>query len=218
MTSRPGPFRDAAGSDVGRTFAQNAYTAASGGWTMRRTVFFVCCGFLLTSHLTLTRARQAPVYESTPVTVTATIEAVDKENRTVTLKGPKRGSVQVKAPEQMEGFNSLRVGDAVTATYFEAIALSVRKPGTPTPAAGPTTSTQRKDCTPGSETRREQTFTVTVEAVDPKAPSVTVKGPQGRVVQFMVRDATQLSNIEVGDTVDVTYYESLLIKVSRPSR
>jgi Cu/Ag efflux protein CusF len=185
---------------------------------MRRTVFFVCCGFLLTSHLTLTRARQAPAYESTPVTVTATIEAVDKENRTVTLKGPKRGSVQVKAPEQMEGFNSLRVGDEVTATYFEAIALSVRKPGIPPPAPGPTTSTQRKDRTPGSETRREQTFTVTVEAVDPKAPSITVKGPQGRVVQFMVRDATQLSNIKVGDTVAVTYYESLLIKVSRPSR
>jgi hypothetical protein len=34
--------------------------------------------------------------------------------------------------------------------------------------------------TPGSETRRERTLTVTIEAIDPKVPSVRVKGPQGR--------------------------------------
>jgi hypothetical protein len=55
-----------------------------------------------------------------------------------------------------------------------------------------------------------------VEAIDAKAPSVTVKGPQGRVVPLAVRDATQLQNIKIGDTVDVTYYESLLVKVARP--
>ena len=49
-------------------------------------------------------------------------------------------------------------------------------------------------------------------------PSVTVKGPQGRVVALAVNDAKQLQNLKVGDTVDVTYYESLLVKVSRPSK
>jgi hypothetical protein len=185
---------------------------------MTRTAGFVCCASLLAFHPMLASAGQAPAKESTPVTVTATIEAIDKATRTVTLKGPKGNSVQVKAPEQMEGFNSLRVGDQVTATYFEAIAVSVHKPGTPAPPAGPTTMTQRKDRYPGSETRRQQTFTVTVEAIDPKAPSLRVKDPQGHVVTLPVRDAAQIQNVNAGDTVDVTYYESLLIKVARAPR
>jgi hypothetical protein len=185
---------------------------------MTRTVRLLCCASLLTLHPMLARAGQVAASESTPVTLTATIESIDKANRTVTLKGPKGTSVQVKAPEQMEGFNSLRVGDQVTATYFAAIAVNVRKPGAPAPSANPTTATQRKERTPGSETRTEQTLSATVEAIDPKAPSLTVKGPQGRVVALAVRDAMQLQNLKVGDTLDVTYYESLLIKVARPSK
>jgi hypothetical protein len=185
---------------------------------MTRTVGFVCCAFLLALHPMPARAGQTPVSESTPITLTATIEAIDKANRTVTLKGPGGARVQVTAPEQMEGFNSLKMGDQVTATYYSAIAVSVRKPGDPAPSASPRTMTERKDRTPGSETRRQQTFTVTVEAIDPKAPSLTVKGPQGRVVSLLVRDAAQLQRVKVGDTVDVTYYESLLIKVARPPR
>jgi hypothetical protein len=167
-------------------------------------------------HPGVAGAGQTSGYESTPVTVTATIEAIDKVNRTVTLKGPKGVSVPVKAPDGMEGFNSLRVGDQVTATYYDAIAVSVRKPGDPAPSTSPSTVTQRKEATPGSTTRRQQTFTVTIEAIDQKAPSVTVKGPQGNVVTLPVGDVAQLQKFKVGDTVDVTYYESLLIKVARP--
>ena len=158
---------------------------------------------------------QKPAPESTPVTRTATIEAIDEANRTVTLKGSTGNREVIKAPEQMEGFNSLRVGDQVTATYFTAIAVTVRKPGDPAPPAEPLTTTQRKDRTPGSISRREQTFRVTVEAIDPKAPSLTVKGPEGRVVPLAVQDATQIQGVKVGDTVDVTYYEALLVKVDR---
>ena len=181
---------------------------------MTRELRLGCCVLVLA--LAAARvAAQKPAYESKPVTETATIEAIDKANRLVTLKGPKGNSVQVKAPDQMEGFNTLRVGDQVSATYFEAMAVSVRKPGDPVPSPDPMTTLKRKQGTPGSETRRQQTFTVTIDAIDPKAPSVRVKGPEGRVETFPVRDAKQLQNLKVGDTVDVTYYESLLIKVAR---
>jgi hypothetical protein len=165
----------------------------------------------------LARAAQLATAEAKPVTVTATIEAIDKATRTVTLKGA-RGSVDVKVPDEMEGFNSLRVGDQVSATYFEALAVNVRRQGDPPVTAPATTMVQRKEYTPGSETRRQQTFTVTVTAIDPKAPSLTAKGPQGRVVTFAVKDATQLQSVKVGDTVDVSYYESLMVKVARQSK
>ena len=165
--------------------------------------------------LAMTTARvvaQQPVSESEAVTLTGTIEAIDKVNRIVTLKGPGR-TVDVKAPPEMEGFTSLRVGDQVTATYFEAMVVSVRKPGQPAPPADPATTVTRKDRTPGGELRKEQTFTVTIENINP--PSVTLRGPQGRVLQMAVRDQKQLQNLKVGDKVDVTYYESLLVKVTR---
>ena len=156
------------------------------------------------------------VYETTPVTVTATIEAIDEATRKVTLKGPKGDTFEVTANEQVEGFNRLRVGDRISATLYEAIAINVRKPGAPAPSGQPTTTVMRKDRVPGSETRRQTTFTVSVESVDPSVPSITVKGPLGRVVTMKVADPASIAGVKAGDTVDVTYYESLLIKADRP--
>jgi hypothetical protein len=176
-------------------------------------------GTLLTFvWITAAAAASQVTYETKPDTITATIEAIDKTTRTVTLKGLKGNLFDVKAPDEVEGFNSLKVGDQVTATYFAAVALHLRKPGEPAPSTEPTTTTTRKDRTPGSETRRQQTFTATITAIDPKAPSVTVRGPLGRIVPLMVNDAKQLQNVKVGDTIDVTYYESMLIKVARPPK
>ncbi len=180
--------------------------------------FAVSCCLATLALLTDQLAAQQSAYEFKPVTLTATIEAIDKANRVVTLKGPKGNSVDVKAPDQMEGFNSLKVGDQVSATYFEAVAVQVHKPGDPAPATEPATTVTRKDRKPGSETRRLQTFTATIEAIDMKAPSLRVKGTQGRVLTLPVRDVKQLESLKVGDAVDLTYYESLLVKVERPPK
>jgi hypothetical protein len=178
-----------------------------------------CAGCLILAAASVVVAQQ-PAYQSKPVTATATIEAIDKANRVVTLKGAGGNSVDVTAPDQMEGFDSLRAGDEVTATYYDSIVVNVRKPGDTSPASTgeASTSIRRKQLTPGSETRRERTFTVTIEAVDPKAPSVRVKGPQGRVLTMAVSDPKQLQNLKPGDTVDLTYYESLLVRVGRPAK
>ena len=175
------------------------------------------CSLLLAALAGVTLTAQGPVYESAPVTRTATIQSIDKTNRVVTLKGEKGSDIEVTVPSQMEGFNSLRVGDQVSATYYDAVALSIRKPGDPAPAA-PYTSVQRKEGTPGSQTRKEQTFTATIDAIDANAPSVRLKGSQGRVVTLAVRDPGQLKSLKVGDGVDVTYYQSLMVKVARAAK
>jgi hypothetical protein len=165
----------------------------------------------------LAGAGQAPAPDSTPITRTATIEAIDKATRTVTLKGAAGNLVPVKAPDAMEGFNSLKVGDVVTATYFAAVAVSLRKPGDPAiPEVPPTTVTQRTDRKPGSVTRRDRTFTGKVDSVDAKTSSLVVRQQDGQVVPLTVSDPAQLRNLRTGDAVEVRYYESLLIKVERP--
>jgi Cu/Ag efflux protein CusF len=162
-------------------------------------------------------ARQA-IYESTPQTLTATIESIDKTSRIVTLKTTAGNRLHVNAPDEMEGFASLRIGDVVTATYFEAIAVRLVTPGAPAPSTTPATVVRRKQGRPGSETLREQSVRATVTAVDLAAPSLTVKTTEGTERTMKVTDAAQLKAVKVGDSLDVTFYESRLVSVARPPK
>jgi hypothetical protein len=61
------------------------------------------------------------------VTVTTTIEAINKDNETVTLKGPDgvMKTIKVRDPKNLE---KVEVGDEVIITYTEAVAISVEEP------------------------------------------------------------------------------------------
>lgn len=58
------------------------------------------------------------------VSVTAVITAIDKQEQTVSLKGPKGKVVTVKA-ENPKNLEKIKVGDNVLITYTEAVAISV---------------------------------------------------------------------------------------------
>ena len=62
-------------------------------------------------------------------TITATVEAIDHGNRTVTLKGPKGNYVTIDVPANVTRFDSIKVGDKLTATYYENIVLNVQQAG-----------------------------------------------------------------------------------------
>ena len=171
----------------------------------------------LVALATMCLAAQA-IYESSPKTLTATIAVIEKDSRIVTLKTTGGSWLHVRAPDEMEGFNTLKVGDVVTATYFEAIAVRLRKPGDPLPPATPTTIVKRKDDTPGSRTMKEQSIRAIVKAVDLASSSLTVATTAGEERALTVTDPAQLKSIKVGDTIDVTYYESLLVSVARPKK
>jgi hypothetical protein len=182
------------------------------------TIKSVCACLFLLAVTTAPLVAQETTAESTPVTRTATVVAIDKANRIVTLKGAQQTNIAVKAPEQMEGFDSLKVGDQVSATYFEATVVRVRKPGDPPASPDQQTTVTRKDRTAGSEIRREQTYTVTIESLNMTGRTVRVKRGQEPAMTLAVREPQLLQGLKVGDTVDVTYYESLFVKVTPAKR
>jgi Cu/Ag efflux protein CusF len=55
---------------------------------------------------------------------TATVEAIDYEKRTVTLKGPLQ-TLTVQVSEDAQNFNNVKVGDTVFLDYTERLAISV---------------------------------------------------------------------------------------------
>lgn len=62
------------------------------------------------------------------VDISATVQAIDRTKRTVTLKGPDGKLLTTKVDKSVKVFDTLRVGDSIHARYTEAIAISVEKP------------------------------------------------------------------------------------------
>src|SRR4249920_3647802 len=63
------------------------------------------------------------------VKITATITAIDKATRDVTLKGPQGNLLTVTAGPDVKNFDMLKVGDQVDLQYIEALSLELKKGG-----------------------------------------------------------------------------------------
>jgi Cu/Ag efflux protein CusF len=179
---------------------------------MTKTNFAASVALIALVSVTMTYSQErTPLSVTESVTLKATIEAIDKANRIITLKGPKGNLVNVKADESVKRFDELKVGDVVSATYSESIAVHVRKPGEPEPDKERVIV--RPQDKPGAKVEDVKTMTVTIEEIDRKAPSVTVKDSEGKSYSFRVRDPKRLEGVKVGDKVDIYYTVALLLKV-----
>ncbi|MGN6718911.1 MAG: hypothetical protein ACTHLX_16135 [Candidatus Binatia bacterium] len=65
------------------------------------------------------------------MTITATFETIDYDKRTVDLKGPRGNVVTLKVGPEAKNFKQIKTGDHVTAKYYRATAIYVRKPNEP---------------------------------------------------------------------------------------
>jgi hypothetical protein len=161
--------------------------------------------FLLT--LAVGAVAQTTLAPTTPITFSATVTDIDYTGRLVTVRGS-QGQVntfEIPASVTTEQLNSIRVGDVITVTYSDAISVR-RKPADE--AAVDTVD----------PATRVRTATVTVTAIDRTARSITFTGPRGR--SFVRRlsstaDARILSDVSVGDRVDVSWYETMTITKAR---
>src|SRR5207244_178156 len=63
------------------------------------------------------------------VKLTATITAIDKATRDVTLKGPQGNEETVTAGPDVKNFDKMKVGDQVNVEYIEALTLELKKGG-----------------------------------------------------------------------------------------
>lgn len=146
--------------------------------------------------------------------VAATVVAVDKATRTVTLKGPKR-TVDVVAGDEVRNFDQIRVGDRVVVKYVEALTLELKKTKAPTDAKGEVAAVRAAPgARPAGAVGREITILADVVAVDPKASTISLKGPRGNVVDLKVQNQDHFKVVKKGDQVEVVYSEALAVAVT----
>jgi hypothetical protein len=158
---------------------------------------------------------RAPITKTNVLTATVTIQAIDSTNRLITFKNDKDGTEDtVYATPEMKRFDQLKVGDKVNIKYYESLAMQLRKPGE---ASNPAKDAAKATPTTGAlggTLARQQTATVSVVAIDPKIPSITVKTEDGRTITRKVENPKNLEGVSPGDKIDLTYTQAALIEVT----
>lgn len=184
---------------------------------MRKIIGALATAFLLLNSIPALAEKPAGVIVEER-TVTATVEAVNKDTREVTLKGADGGTLMFKAGPEVRNFAQIQVGDKVTATYYQELALFVAPPGE-APSSSETESLARAALgeKPAGRYTRVVNVSATVDALDLKSRNVTLRGPKGNRVTMKVGDhVKRLDELKVGDLVIAEYIESIDISVSKP--
>ncbi len=161
-------------------------------------------GFVATSAVVLAATMAVNAQPTKTVTgevstFTASVEAIERSTREVTLKKEDGTYSVLKVPADAPRFDTLKVGDKVKARYYETITLRLKPEGEPAID------------TSGKAVTRPDGTTATITQLDRKIPSITFKGPNGWTYSSKVEDKKALEKVKVGDRVDITWTAATLM-------
>lgn len=152
------------------------------------------------------------------ITITATVEAIERSTRSVTLRGDDGKIEMLTVPAEVKRFDTLKVGDKITAKYYDNITLRKKEPGEKD------VDTLTEGVTPGSGAKAggtasaQRTITATITAIDPKIPSISLSGPNNWKYSSRIADKDVLKLIKVGDKLDITWTQAVLISAEAPKQ
>jgi translation elongation factor P/translation initiation factor 5A len=152
------------------------------------------------------------------ITATRTVTAVDAAKRLVTLESGDGTRKAYKLGPEVKNFDQIKVGDVVTTTYVESIAIAVRKSNEkPGAEEVRTVEVAPKGAKPGAIVTDTVEVIAKVTAIDYKERTVTLKGPQGNEMTFSVDESVKkFDAVKVGDDLVIRVTEALAIKVDKP--
>lgn len=151
-------------------------------------------------------------------TISATVEAVDHENRLVTLRGPEGNQVTLEVSEEARNLPQVEVGDVVEVEYYESVAIFTREAqGDLEPEAAVAAARTPLGDKPGAAMSETVTVKAVVEAIDYDTRMVTLKGADGTTTVRHVDDSVKrLNEVKQGDEVVVRYTTAFAITVREP--
>jgi hypothetical protein len=162
---------------------------------------------------------QSRTIQGESVSATVTVMAIEQSTRTMTVKDENGFFETLQAPPGMTRFSDLKVGDQITARYFTNVVVRLKKPGEAAVDLDTATLTKNDPTgTAGGTAAVQRTITVVVTEKDPSTSSVTVKGPNNYVYSRKVADKKAFDTLKVGDQLDMTWTEALLISVDTPTK
>jgi Cu/Ag efflux protein CusF len=144
---------------------------------------------------------------------TGVVEAIEASSRKVTLRKPDGTMVTTVAGPEIKRFNEVKIGDKITARYYDNVVLRLKRPGESDEVSAVKGTTGSDQALPGGTKAKQMTLTVTITAIDTTTPSITFTGPEGYKYTSKVQDPVALSKVKVGDKVDIVWTEALLVSL-----
>src|SRR3954453_2563861 len=121
------------------------------------------------------RAQMTKMVPGDTKTVTVTVEAIERGKREMEVKKEDVTHDVLYVPATVKRFDTLKVGDKITAKYYENMVLRL-KPEGEKDADTSNSALTRSEVTTAATNAQQTTFTATITAIDLKAPSVTFTG------------------------------------------
>ncbi len=148
-------------------------------------------------------------------TATATVTAIDKATRKVSLKGNDGATVTFAVPVEARNFDQIKVGDSVTATITETLTVFVRSSGA---AAGSTGATGMaiapKGAKPGVMIADAVEIVAKVKSIDTATRKVMLEFEGGDTRTVTARPDVDLSKYKAGDSAVFQLTQSLSVIVA----
>ena len=179
---------------------------------MKRFVVGIIAAVVLVSMARIAIAQSKTVKSEMKVE-TATVEAIEASTRAITLKKPDGTFVTTVAGPEVKRFAEIKLGDKVTARYYENLILRMKHPGEPDVDSYGASATPSGQVLPGGTKATQRTITATITAIDMNSPSITFTGPNGWKYSSKVQDVAALAKVKVGDKVDIVWTEAVLVSV-----
>ena len=176
----------------------------------RITAILSTCGLVLALSLPSWAQTALPTHN---VTLAGTVETIDHDKRVVTLKTADGKFETIDVPPSAKRFDELKVGDKVSITYNNNVSARLKPPGEAPVNTATGTSTAGQGERPGGTAAMQRTMTVTVDAIDKNASSMTFVGPNGWKYSRHIVDPTVLDKVKVGDKVDITWNTDVTVAV-----
>ncbi len=159
----------------------------------------------------------AQVRSAGEVKLRGTIEAIDVTARTITIRGERGAVVTIDVPQSVTRFDELKVGDLVSASYYDRVSVRPKPPGeAAVDRTDPPLTTPTPGALPGATVVSQRVATVTLTGWDPATRTVTFTGPKGAVYSRRLLDTADpaiVAGIKLGDRVDITRTEAVNVGV-----
>lgn len=149
------------------------------------------------------------------VSATAVVKKIDLKTRKVTLERADGSHITIVAGDAVRNLDQVKVGDTVTAGFYESVAYAVKKPGDAAPGTVMAEEAARAKPgeKPGAAGARVTTVTAKITGIDKAAGTVTLEGPDGESTTVKARDPKNLERVTVGDLVEITLTEAVAVSV-----
>jgi len=170
---------------------------------------------LLTALAAVASAQVSKSLPGTMEIVTVTVESIEKASREVTVKKPDGSYGVFSVSEDVKRFDTLKVGDKITAKYYENIVLRLKAPGEKDIDSENAAITRSAKGGAGTAAV-QRAITATITKIDMKVPSIAFSGPNGWNYSTRVEDKKALAKVKVGDKVDITWTQAAIVGLEEP--